>query len=87
MPGIVRKDTDSAGGKEIGGLAPTVFADGMMVIVLGDKVAGHGPGKHGGPVMAEASSTVFAHGIGVCRAGDHANCGHPASGSSDVIVG
>jgi uncharacterized Zn-binding protein involved in type VI secretion len=36
--------------------------------------------------MVGASNNVFANGIGVCRAGDAASCGHPASGSSDVFV-
>jgi uncharacterized Zn-binding protein involved in type VI secretion len=37
--------------------------------------------------MASGSGSVIVNGIGVCRAGDSATCGHTASGSSDVIAG
>jgi len=37
--------------------------------------------------MVGGSGTVFANGIPVSRAGDAASCGHPASGSGDVIAG
>lgn len=86
MPGITRKDQDTAGGTIIGG-SSNVFVNGTGAARIGDVVAGHGPGVHAGPVMAEGSSTVFVNGIGVCRAGDVATCGDPASGSSNVFAG
>ena len=87
MPGAVRVGVDVAGGLELGHQSTTVFVDGVNVTVLNDKVKGHGPGAHSNPTMNEASSTVFADGIAICRQGDTATCGHTASGSSDVIVG
>jgi len=86
MPGIARINTDSAGGTLIGVLAPTVFVDGNNIAVLNCAVQGHGTGPHAAPTMAQASSTVFANGIAVCRQGDSASCGHATSGSSDVFA-
>jgi len=50
-------------------------------------VAAHGRPPHRTPVMIGASSKVFANGIPICRLGDPASCGHPATGSSKVIAG
>jgi len=86
MPGIARQGQDSAGSTITGG-SGDVIANGSGVARIGDSVAGHGNGPHGGPVMAAGSGTVFANGIPVSRAGDAASCGHPASGSGDVIAG
>jgi uncharacterized Zn-binding protein involved in type VI secretion len=36
--------------------------------------------------MVGGSGNVFANGISVSRAGDPASCGHPASGSGNVIA-
>ena len=40
-----------------------------------------------GMTRAVGSSNVRANGIGICRAGDTAECGHTISGSSNVNVG
>lgn len=86
MPGIARDaGEDSAGGPIIQG-SPNVFANGKPVARVGDAVAGHGPGAHARPVMAEGSPNVFTNGIPTCRAGDAATCGDTASGSSDVFA-
>lgn len=85
MPGIVRTGVDAAGGTELG-RSPNVYANNAAVVRKGDPVAGHGNGPHAGPVMVGSSGDVFANSIPVCRAGDAASCGHPASGSGDVIV-
>jgi uncharacterized Zn-binding protein involved in type VI secretion len=86
MPGIARDNgKDVAGGPIIQG-SPNVYANNFIVARRGDQVAPHGRGPHRSPVMVGASNNVFANGIGVCRAGDAASCGHPASGSSDVFV-
>ena len=87
MPGVSRVSLDSAGGPIAEALAPSVKINGAQVAVLGCAVTPHGPAAHAGPVMAEASGTVFAEGIAVCRAGDAASCGHLASGSGDVFAG
>ncbi len=86
MPGVSRVGVDTAGGTIIEALAPSVFINNANAVVLGCAVQGHGPAPHGAPVMAESSSTVFAEGIGVCRQGDKASCGHPATGSGDVFA-
>jgi uncharacterized Zn-binding protein involved in type VI secretion len=87
MPGIARVGIDSAGGTILGGGQSTVYCNGALIAVLGDAVAGHGLPPHAAPVMAEASSTVFAGGIAICRAGDIASCGDPATGSSNSFAG
>lgn len=87
MPGISRVGVDAAGGLIVGNLAPTVFVNNAPIVVQGAAVTPHGNGPHAGPVMVGCSSTVFAHNIGVCRQGDAASCGHPATGSSDVFAG
>lgn len=89
MPGVSRVGVDSAGGTIVGNLAPTVFVNGSPIVVAGAAVTPHPfiPPHTTGPVMVGKSSTVFANGIGVCRQGDAASCGHTASGSADVFAG
>jgi len=86
MPGIARVGVDSAGGTILGGGQSTVFCNGSLIAVLGDAVQGHGTGPHSSPVMAQASTNVFAGGKGVCRQGDQASCGHVATGSSNTFA-
>lgn len=88
MPGISRVGVDSAGGTIVGNLAPTVFVNGAPIVVQGAAVTPHGLPPHSPqPVMVGHSSTVFACGIPVCRQGDAASCGHPATGSGNVFAG
>ena len=63
MPGISRVGTDSAGGTILGGGQSSVYCNGSLVAVIGESVAGHGPGPHAGSVMVGGSGTVFAVGI------------------------
>lgn len=86
MPGISRKDVDSAGGI-LNSSSGNVFVDGHGVVRVGDTVEGHGPGIHAAAVIVSGSGSVFVNGIAVCRAGDLASCGDAASGSSDVFAG
>ena len=85
MPGAVRKNQDSAGGTLIAG-SPDVITNGTSQVRIGDAVAGHGDQPHASPVMAQGSPNVIVNGIAACRAGDQATCGHPASGSPNVII-
>ena len=91
MPGASRVGTDRAGGTITGGGQGSVWVDGALWAVRGDAVASHPPCPrvrvHCAPTMAEASATVFAGGIPVCREGDAATCGHAATGSSTVFAG
>ena len=87
MPGIARVGVDSAGGVILGGGQSTVRVNGARAAVLGDAVAPHGDPPHKAAVMVQASGTVRAGGIKVCRAGDAASCGHTASGSGNVRAG
>jgi uncharacterized Zn-binding protein involved in type VI secretion len=87
MPGISRVGVDSAGGTITGNLAPTVFVNGSPIAVTGAAVAGHGLPPHNAPTMSGSSSTIYANGIKVCRAGDAATCGDAASGSGNVNAG
>ncbi len=42
----------------------------------------------GGVILGvNQNGTVFANGKAVCKEGNTATCGHPASGSIDVFVG
>lgn len=86
MPGIARKNLDSAGGIAIEG-SENVFANGKGVVRIGDKVASHGLPPHSPtPPMVQGSTNVFVNGKGVVRAGDKANCNHIITGSSNVYV-
>ena len=87
MPGVARLGIDTAGGTILGGGQSFVFCNGALVALIGDAVQGHGLPPHASPVMAEGSSTVFINGIGICREGDAATCGHVATGSSDTFAG
>jgi uncharacterized Zn-binding protein involved in type VI secretion len=87
MAGVSRVGVDNAGGTIVGNLAPTVKVNGSPVAVQGAQVSGHGRGSHSNPVMQGHSGTVKANGIPICRAGDPASCGHPATGSGDVKAG
>jgi uncharacterized Zn-binding protein involved in type VI secretion len=67
----------------------SVFANGRLIIVLGDPVDCH---NHGNttvcPVMIQSSGNVFANNIAVCREGDVSSCGHSGTnGSGDVGAG
>lgn len=86
MPGVARVGVDTAGGTILGGGQSSVYCNGSLVAVLGDAVQGHGLGSHAGPTMAQASTNVYAGGIRVCRQGDQASCGDPATGSSDTFA-
>ena len=86
MPGICR-DSDTSGGDLIP-TQSTVFANGSLVIVHNDGVAGHGVLPHIPQNIIAGSNNVFIGGVAVCNAGDgNTVCGHTATGSSDVIVG
>ena len=85
--GISRVFQDTAGGLILGMGNSTVFVNGLPASVLNDSVAGHGPGTHAGPTMVVSSGTVFCSGMGACRQGDSASCGHSATGSGNVFAG
>jgi len=81
MPGISRVGVDSASGLIQGDLAPTVSVNGSHIAVQGAAIPSIPT------AMVTASSTVFANGIGVCRAGDIDGILVAATGSSDVFAG
>ena len=87
MPGIARKNIDNAGGIIIETPITSVYAEGYLVAGLGSNIQSHGSGIHSSAILNEASSTVFAEGIAISRAGDRANCLHATTGSSSVFVG
>ena len=64
-----------------------VFVNGKLIAVQGAAVVAHGLQPDAAPVIVGHSETVFAHGIPICRAGDAATCGHPATGSDNVFAG
>lgn len=87
MPGVSRVNQDSAGGLISQALATSVYVDGKNITVKGAQVTPHGSGAHASATMSEASSSVFAEGIAICREGDKATCNDPTTGSSDVFAG
>lgn len=91
MPGAARKSQDTAVGTIVSG-AESVIVNGTAVARQGDSIASHAPWgpphpPHAAAVMVGCSGSVYAEGKRVSRKGDAASCGHPATGSGDVIVG
>ena len=84
MPGVARVGVDTAGGVITGPGEPSVLVNSSAVSVIGDSVASHGSSPHNAATMVGGSTTVFAGGVGVVRAGDAASCGHTATGASNV---
>lgn len=82
--GLAVKALDRAAGDQLAGgqTLVTVEEDGLTypVVILGDPVTGHGAEPHSGPVMAEACDWLTIDGIGVCREGHRATCGHDTTG-------
>lgn len=74
MPAIARNG-DICGGA-ISATATKTTVNDQPVARIGDQVASHGDSPHDSAVMVEGSSTVIVEGIGVCREGDAASCGH-----------
>ena len=69
--------------------APTVFANGIAIGVIGGKYPPHtcGKSKHQGS-LAKGSATAFACGRAIGRIGDQLSCGDTvAQGSPTVFVG
>ena len=86
MPAVIL-DGDFAGGV-ITATQTVVTVNGRKVVCVGDPVAPHGLGVHGGATMIQGSSTVFINGRAVCRDGDLASCGHTAVATyTSVVIG
>jgi uncharacterized Zn-binding protein involved in type VI secretion len=77
----IARHGDICGGAIIA-TATKTFVNGKKVARIGDRVTSHGTGGHSGAVMIEGSTDVFAEGIGVCRYGDAASCGHRVTTTS-----
>lgn len=75
-------------GTDIGPGAPTVFAEGVPVSTVGDKVTPHGTAPHTTPIIANGSATVFANGKPVVVQGlSKATCAHAVNtGAATVQV-
>jgi len=87
MPGIARASMDSAGGLINTGANTSVRVNGAFAAVYSCRVSGHGDSPHSNPSMVGSSTSVRIGGIGVCRIGDRASCGHSANGSGNVSAG
>jgi uncharacterized Zn-binding protein involved in type VI secretion len=87
MPALTRVNANQAGAVIVGPGSATVFCEGNKVSLVGDLVAGHGKSPHAAPKIVGTSSTVFATGKTVTRAGDAASCGHAANGASTTFAG
>jgi uncharacterized Zn-binding protein involved in type VI secretion len=75
MGAFIGLNQDVAGGA-VTATATKTNVEGKKPLRIGDPVAPHGIGPHAAAVMAQGSSTVIVEGIGVCRHGDAASCGH-----------
>lgn len=84
MPAVILNG-DFAGGA-ITATQTTVTVNGRRVVCVGDPVAPHGLGIHGGATMVQGSSRVFINGRSVCRNGDLASCGHPAVATYTLVL-
>lgn len=80
MPGIAVRSLDSAGGTQLANTQNVWRVEGMPIVRLGDRVAGHGRSPHNSPTMVEGSDWFRFDGIPVCRAGHRASCGHASTG-------
>jgi uncharacterized Zn-binding protein involved in type VI secretion len=83
--GVIRdNDGDKAGGGGIGS-PQQIFcrAEGYNIAILGEYVAGHG--DHDPNQMIECSNIVKIGGIGICFAGNHAQCGDVAAPGSSIV--
>lgn len=64
-------------GTDLGPGAPTVYAEGVPVSVVGDLVSPHGEPPHTSPTIANGSTTVSANGKPVVVQGlSKATCAH-----------
>jgi uncharacterized Zn-binding protein involved in type VI secretion len=77
MPAVARNG-DTCGGVII---APDrgATAEGQPIACLGDRVTPHGKNEHAHAVLISASDNYIIKGLGVCRIGDRASCGHVIS--------
>lgn len=57
----------------LGGI--TQFGDDLVVAVVGDAIAAHGPGAHAAATLTTGSPDTFVNGKPLCRIGDEASCG------------
>lgn len=81
--GIAIRASDAAGGQQIAGLQNFFKTEGLLSVVLGDKVNPHGIDIHGAsPPMVQALPWFRINGIPTCRQGHQAACGHATSGRS-----
>lgn len=84
MPGVTRCNDDTA----VGTIRPLQTAwklDGEPIAVVGCPVDSHTPCElpsppHCAATMAEGADYWSIGGTPICRAGDMATCGHPATG-------
>jgi len=91
MPAVARVSIDNTIGTNLGAQNTTVYCNGSLVQVVGDRIAPHWLCPiiplHCSAVHIAGSPTVFINGIPIVRVGDAANCGHTAqSGSPDVFA-
>ncbi len=63
------------------------YADGLIVSVVGDTIATHGPAPHIGAVVTTGSPDTFINHIPIARVGDQASCGCTIlAGDNDAFI-
>lgn len=83
--GATRKSRDVCGGVLISG-SSDVFINQAPAVRRGDRIASHGLAAHRSPVIVGGSNNVFINNRPACRRGDPGNCGHRATGSTNVFI-
>ncbi len=74
---------DRAGGVACQTTNTTVYAEGELVMRIGDYVSPH---DHPSVPMVTGGETVYAEGMAVCRLYDLAQCGHTAEPCSTTVL-
>lgn len=83
--GATRRGRDICGGILLTG-SQNVFTNNASAVRRGDRVAPHGRRIHGAPVVLSGSPNVIINNRPACRRGDVAQCGHRATGSTNVFI-
>jgi uncharacterized Zn-binding protein involved in type VI secretion len=79
--GVAVQNLDYAGGQQLIEVNDWHLIEGKRIVVLGDLVESHGSSPHSPPPpMVQCSDWYFVGGIGVCREGHLAACGHATTG-------
>lgn len=84
--GIAVVNLDTAGGRHLGGGQSLCTINGNPIVVLDDRIEGHGDSPHNNARMVEGSSVFTINGKPVVLEGHRASCGHVSTGRPNFTV-